>query len=257
MIELLVETDAHEGPVYAPDEHALYFTTSRPHVSIRRLSLADRTLTTAREDANAANGMALDHEGRLVICEQGSRTRPAAITRMDRRTGAVETVVDGWDGKPLNSPNDVIVARDGALWFTDPSYGHLQGFRPPPAAGDHVYRYDGELTVVGAFDKPNGLALSPAEDVLYVAARGVLFALDGGRRVLAEFEPGHPDGVKVDAAGRIYATFPGGIRVLNPDGAQVGEIALPGVVNFTWGGPGRLYATTDTAVWAADLKGTP
>ena len=95
-----------------------------------------------RADANAANGMALAPDGRLLVCEQGTPRSPARISLVDRATGEAETVVDGWRGLPLNSPNDVVVKRDGTIWFTDPSYGFLQGFRPAPALGDYVYRYD-------------------------------------------------------------------------------------------------------------------
>src|SRR5919109_3085409 len=155
----LAETDAHEGPVYAADEDALYFTTvRRERVAIKRLALADRTVSIVRADANMANGMALDRDGHLVVCEQGTLTEPARITRVDRATGTAETLVDSASGLPLNSPNDVVVANDGAIWFTDPSYGHVQGFRPAPRTGDHVYRYDptsGKLTaVLDSLDKP-------------------------------------------------------------------------------------------------------
>jgi gluconolactonase len=135
-LKRVVATDAHEGPVYVWTEHALYFTTSRPDVAIRRLALdGDRTglgderVTTVRSSTLAANGMALGADGRLLVCEQGSIDEPAAITAVSRATGATETIVGGACGVPLNSPNDVVVARDGAIWFTDPSYGFLQGFR--------------------------------------------------------------------------------------------------------------------------------
>jgi gluconolactonase len=265
---LLVETDAHEGPVHVADEDTLYFTTSRPDVAIRRLELASGRLSTVRADANAANGMALGRDGRLVVCEQGAFHRAAAITAIDRATGATETLVDAWHGLPLNSPNDVVVARDGSLWFTDPSYGHLQGFRPEPVLDDRVYRLDpatGELTVAAdGFDKPNGLVFSPAEDVLYVGDNGAphrLLAFDvadgrlDGRRIVAELPAEHPDGLAVDAAGRIYASTPAGVRILAPSGETVGEIALPGAVNFAWREPGRevLYVTAETAIWAVDV----
>ena len=137
-LELVVETDAHEGPVYAADEDALYFTSvRRDRVSIKRLALADRSVSVVREDANNANGMTLDRDRRLLVCEQGTLETPARIARLDRFTGALGTVVEG-----LSSPNDVVVARDGAIWFTDPTYGWLQGFRPPPETPDRVYRYD-------------------------------------------------------------------------------------------------------------------
>jgi gluconolactonase len=269
-LERVGETDAHEGPVYVADEDALYFTTvRRERVSIKRLAVAERTVSVVRGDANMANGMTLDREGRLVICEQGTRATPARINRLDRATGAVETIVDAYDGLPLNSPNDVVVARDGGIWFTDPSYGWLQGFRPEPQLGDRVYRYDpagGRLTVVAdSLDKPNGLAFSPDERVLYVGDNGAphhLLAFDvedgvrlSGARELAVSTPEHPDGIKVDADGRIYASFAGGIQVFAPSGSPIGEIELPGAVNFTFGGARGevLYITADTAIWAATL----
>jgi gluconolactonase len=220
-----------------------------------------------------ANGMALDREGRLVVCEQGTLAEPARITRLDRRTGAMQTLVDSFEGLPLNSPNDVVVKSDGTIWFTDPSYGHLQAFRPEPRLGDHVYRYDpvsASLTVAAeGFDKPNGLAFSPDERVLYVGDNGApkaLLAFDvdeygnlGGRRVLATSAGDHPDGLKTDSDGRIYASAPGGVDILAPTGQRLDGIELSGAVIFTFGGPGRdvLYITADTAIWAAvlDAKG--
>ena len=143
-------------------------------------------------------------------------------------------MVDGWGGLPLNSPNDVVVKRDGTVWFTDPSYGFLQGFRPAPALGDYVYRHDprtGETTVVAeGFDKPNGLAFSPDERVLYVGDTGESTHRDRGLRrrrrararpragVFAVIDPGYPDGIKVDAAGRVYSAGPAGVQVFDPDG---------------------------------------
>jgi gluconolactonase len=269
----VVATDAHEGPVHVPAEDALYFTTSRPHVAIRRLQLdggrfplEPERLTTVRAGANAANGMALAPDGRLVVCEQGSHTRAAAITALDPRTGRVEVLADAWHGLPLNSPNDVAVAPDGGIWFTDPSYGFLQGFRPRPVLDDRVYRLDprtGELwTAAQGFDKPNGLAFSPGGSVLYVGDNGaprrlLAFDVEDGRRlgrprVLATFPPGHPDGLKVDAAGRIYASTDGGVRVLSPAGEPLGLIAVPGAVTFAFART-ALLITTDDAVWAAVL----
>jgi gluconolactonase len=267
-LERVVETDAHEGPVYVAEEDALYFTTVRREgVSIKRLALAEGTVSVVRKDANMANGMALASDGRLVVCEQGTLAEPARISLVDRLSGKAETIVEDADGLPLNSPNDVVVAKDGAIWFTDPSYGWLQGFRPQPRVGDRVYRYDPgvrTLTVVAdSLDKPNGLAFSPDESVLYVGDNGaphhlLAFDVEGedrltGPRELAVSTPEHPDGIKVDAHGRIYATFAGGIQVLEADGDLVGEIELPGAVNFTFGGPGGnvLYITADTAIWAA------
>src|SRR5262249_10455562 len=177
----VADVDAHEGPVWL--DGALYFTSlprhdrpGHPVVAIRRLDLETGEVTTVRADANAANGMTLAPDGRLLVCEQGTMDAPARIGAVDPATGETETVVDALAGLPLNSPNDVVVKRDGTIWFTDPSYGFLQGFRPEPAHGDFVYRFDpatGQLTVVASdFDKPNGLAFSPDESVLYVGDSG-------------------------------------------------------------------------------------
>ena len=251
----LVETDAHEGPVYVAGEHALYFTTvprPGPRTSIKRLDLTTFEIEVVVEDANMANGMTLDREGRLVVCEQGRFDRPARISR------GGETLVDG-----LNSPNDVIVARDGAIWFTDPSYGFLQGFRPRPERPDAVYRLTLTKlqTVTTSPEKPNGLALSPDERTLYVgdsSDRREVIAIDlatGAERTFAADIPGYPDGITTDAEGRVYVSSADGILVFDPSGAQVGEIPLRGAVNFTFGGRERnvLFITADTAVWAASL----
>jgi gluconolactonase len=268
--------EAHEGPVYVAAEDALYFTTV-PHdradgvriVAIARLDVATGGVTTVVDDANAANGMTLDGDGLLVVCEQGGPRRDAAITRVDPRTGEREVLVDSAGGRPLNSPNDVAVGPDGAVWFTDPAYGWLQGFRPRPRLGDHVYRHDRATgaTVLAArgFDKPNGIALSPDGLRVYVGDSGRPHhlrafgvgadgRLDAGR-VFAVVSPGVPDGLKTDRDGRVYASAADGVQVFDPDGRRVGEIPVPGAVNFAWGGAGRnvLFITTDTAVYAAIL----
>jgi gluconolactonase len=257
-LERLAATDAHEGPVHAADEDALYFTSlpSAGRAAIRRLDLATREVTTVVADGNRANGMTLDGAGRLIVCEQGGFETPARITRLDRATGRRETIVEDFDGRPLSSPNDVVVAADGAIWFTDPSYGHLQGFRPPPQLPDAVYRWaDGRLDVVArGFEKPNGLAFSPDERTLYVTDSGtaeVIALGPAGRRRFAATDL--PDGIKVDPDGRVYVSASSGVQVFSPDGDPLGEIPVPGAVNFAWGGPGLLFITTDTAVWAAEL----
>ena len=295
---LVAETDAHEGPVYIPGEDALYFTTlprtrntpapGTPHAAIKRLALDGLSfpvdpsqLSVLPAHVHMPNGMTLGHDGSLVVCEQGTRAEHARISRVDPRTGQVDTLIDHWGGLRLNSPNDVTVRSDGTIWFTDPSYGYLQGFRPEPQVGDYVYRYDpasGRLSVVAdSFDKPNGLAFSPDEQTLYVTDSGanqepgsyhvrrphriVAFDVQGGShlgpgRLFAVTTPGFPDGIKVDLAGRVYASSFSGVQVFSPAGDLIGQIRLPGAVNFTFGGPGGevLFITTDTAIWAAVLN---
>jgi gluconolactonase len=177
----------------------------------------------------------------------------------------------------------VVVKRDGTIWFTDPSYGHLQGFKDESLLGDYVYRYDprtDRLSVVAdSFEKPNGLAFSPDESVLYVGDSGAnqepgsfhpdrphhikaFDVVDGrhlvGERLLCVIAPGFPDGIKVDSEGRVYASAFSGVQVFTPDGDLIGEIELPGAVNFTFGGADRnvLFITADDAVWAAVLAAT-
>jgi gluconolactonase len=296
-LALVAETDAHEGPVYVPDEDALYFTTvpragglqaaDAPQAVIRRLALAGcsfpaapSALSTLPAPVHMPNGMALGHDGHLVVCEQGTLSAPARISRVDPRTGRVDTIVDGWAGLRLNSPNDVVVRRDGTIWFTDPSYGYRQGFRPEPLTGNHVYRFDprsSRLSVVAdSFDKPNGLAFSPDGRTLYVTDSGVndepgsyhvgrphhVIAFDvldgrhlGPGRLFAVTAPGFPDGIKTDRHGRVYVSASSGVQVFSAAGDLIGQVCLPGAVNFTFGGPGGrvLFITTDTAVWAAVL----
>jgi gluconolactonase len=288
----VAHVDAHEGPVYVPGEDALYFTTlpqrdglGVPRVQIKRLPL-DGEPTVVRADANAANGMALGRDGRLLVCEQGTPSTSARITAFDPSSGELETLVDNWCDLRLNSPNDVVQASDGTIWFTDPTYGFLQGFRPRSVVGDRVYRFEpasGRLRVVAdSLDKPNGLVLAPDERTLYVTDSGAnqepgsfyadrphhVVAFDvapfnarlTNERVFAEISPGFPDGIKCDADGRVYVSSSTGVQVFSPEGERLGEIELPGAVNFTFGGPGPnvLFITADTAIWAATFhaKGT-
>lgn len=296
----VIETNAHEGPVYVAGENALYFTTvptgsdvpiaGGKRVEIVRVALGEgpypldaSALTTVSASSNMANGMTLDREGRLVICEQGTKAAPARISRMELATGAVETVVDEWRGLRFNSPNDVVVKSDGTVWFTDPSYGALQGFKDAPMVGDFVYRHDpasGTTSVVAdSFNKPNGLAFSPDESLLYVNDSGAIqgpgtyfvnlphhiraFDVPDGRRLandrlFAVITPGIPDGLKVDSAGRVYSSSASGIQVYTPQGDLMGEIVAPGVANFTFGGPGNnvIYICADTVIWAAEIQAT-
>lgn len=294
----VIETNAHEGPVYVKDENTLYFTTTpvssnipiagSKQVAIKRISLNSNQFpldseaaTTVRALSNMANGMTLDREGRLVICEQGTQSTPARISRMDLKTGDVEAVVDEWGGLRFNSPNDVVVKSDGTVWFTDPSYGSLQGFKDAPLIGDYVYRCDPTKdqpsVVADSFNKPNGLAFSPDESILYINDSGAIqgpgtyfvnlphhiraFDVLGGRhlvngRLFAVVSPGIPDGLKVDSGGRVYSSSASGLQVYNISGDVIGEIVAPGVANFTFGGTGNniLYMMADTVIWAATIK---
>jgi len=287
----LIETNAHEGPVYVAAEHALYFTTvpepGPKNVAIKRLQLTGDsfpfgtgTLEDVQFPSNMANGMTLDRDGRLVICEQGFHDTPARISRMDLTTRKLETVVDQWRGLHFNSPNDVVVRSDRTVWFTDPNYGEIQGFKPKPQVGAYVYRHDpasGETAVIAdSFNKPNGLAFSPDETVLYITdtganqAPGTYFVdlphhvrafdvIDGrhlrNERLFAVVSPGVPDGIKLDEAGRVYTSSGSGVQVFSADGDLLGEIIASGVANFTFGGPDKdvLFVCCDSVIWQVKL----
>ena len=273
MTTRVVATDAHEGPVFVADENSLYFT-SVPHrnggppiVAIKRVDLESHRISVVRAESNMANGMTLDPSGRLLVCEQGTKSCAAQISRFDSSSGHLETVLGSYEGKPLNSPNDVVVKSDGTIWFTDPSYGWLQGFRRSPALPDSVYRFDpltGDVDCVArSFDHPNGLAFSPDESVLYVGDSGephhvkAFDVVDCRRleneRIFAEIQPGSPDGLKTDAAGHVYVSSSAGVQVFDPDGMPLDLIPVRDSVNFAFAGD-ALLITNDTAIWKADLK---
>jgi len=282
--------NAHEGPVYVREWGALLFTTTPVttnipafgdrNVAIGRLDVASGAVSTLRPVSNMGNGMTLDREGRLVICEQGTLTTPDRIARMDLATGAIDTVVENWFVLSFNSPNDVVVKRDGTVWFTDPAYGYLQGFRPKPVAGNFVYRHDprdrSTTVVIDSFKKPNGLAFSPDESILYVNDSGAIeepnsyyvdlphhihaFDVIGGaqlanERLFCVVTPGIPDGLKVDSAGRVYSSSLTGVKVYDPRGKLLGEILAHGVANFCFGGAGnnQVFMMCDTEINIATI----
>lgn len=280
----VASVNAHEGPVYL--DGSLYFTTVphpgriSPQAEVKRLDLSTGEVTVVESDLVMPNGMAADGEGRLIVCDQGGPLAPAQLRRLDPHTGKTTRLVDSWHGLPFNSPNDVVVKSDGTIWFTDPAYGYLQGFRPEPRVGDFVYRFDplsGSVSVVAdSFSKPNGIAFSPDETVLYVTDSGAnqepgtyyvnlphhVIAYDvvdrrhlANQRLFAVTTPGFPDGIKVDEAGCVYVSSTSGVQMYSPEGDWLDEIEVPGTVNFAFGGPDRnvLYITADTAVCAAAL----
>lgn len=284
------DVNGHEGPVYAGPRDAVLFTTvpattnvpsfGDRNVAIGRLDVASLEVSTFAATTNMANGMTLESVGRLLICEQGTRSTPARISRMNLETKEVEPVVESWFGLPFNSPNDVVVKSDGTIWFTDPSYGYLQGFRNPPLAGDFVYRYDpadqSVVVVLDSFNKPNGLAFSPDESILYVNDSAAIqgpnayfvtlphhiraFDVHAGRqlrgdRLFAVVTPGIPDGLKVDAAGRVYSSSLTGVQVFDAGGKLLGEILAYGVANFCFGGAGNnmLFMMCDSSIRIAKV----
>jgi gluconolactonase len=205
-----------------------------------------------------------DADGTLVACRHKARN----VARI-APDGTVTIIADQYDDKPLNSPNDCIIAADGAIYFTDPHYG-LAG-RPMEQDGEHVYRLatDGALArVVDDMTRPNGLFISPDGDTLYVAdseerkIRAYTLQDDGsatdGRDFcdMASDEPGVPDGMTLDAEGNVYCTGGGGVWVIAPDGTHLGTIRVPEVpANCTFGGPDNdvLYITARSSIYRIGL----
>ena len=266
-----------EGPVWIREESRLLFSDVRAN-AIHQWTEADGAspfidpvFEGDREGLRSisSNGLTLDAEGRLIICEHGNRR----ISRLEE-DGTRTVLVDSFDGSRLNSPNDAVFGSDGSLYFTDPSYG-LEGLEESPLREldfNGIYRLhpDGELELlVQDQSRPNGIALSPDEDVLYVANsdenQKVWMAYDLGEdgatngRVFYDVNdqtaPGAADGLKVDLGGNLFATGPGGVWVIGWDGVHLGTILLPEVVaNVAWGDDGQtLYMTASTGVYRIRL----
>jgi len=259
-----------EGPVYFADGDFLLFTDIPNNRILRWVEGAP--VTTYRFPSNNANGNTRDRQGRLVTCESGGRR--VSRTEYD---GSITVLVDNFEGKRLNSPNDIVVKSDDTVWFTDPDYGILSDFTGNKADGEigknNVFRFDAKadrLTVaVGDLDKPNGLAFSPDEKILYIADTGISHRPDGphhilafdvvdgwrlaNRRVFAEVSPGVADGFRVDTEGNIWTSAADGVHCYASDGELIGKIHLPEVAtNLTFGGPkrNRLFVTAASSLYA-------
>ncbi len=253
-----------EGPLWLPDGSVLFqdIKAERTH----RLT-PDGAVTVVRENTGAANGQTFDSQGKIVFCEQNGRR----VSRMNPDGTDVTTVVEEFEGKRLNSPNDVVCRSDGLLYFTDPPYG-----APPdrPLDVQGVYAMDSANTLrllIDDFEKPNGLAFAPDEKTLYIndTARyhtrafavepsGALQA--GSSRIVATMDPeekGGPDGIKVDRDGRLYIAVAMGVWVYQPDGTLLGIIALPKrPANLAWCGEDArtLVMTAVDSVYQVRLK---
>lgn len=234
-----------EGPVWNPRSVSLLFSDI-PANRIYQWS-APRTLTVFHEPSGNSNGLVLDHQGRLLVCEHGNRQ----LARIDAN-GAYTVLVNKFRGSRLNSPNDAVVRSDGMIFFTDPPYGIQPSEQELPFQG--VFRLNPEnqeLTLlVDDFDRPNGLVFSPDEQQLYIADSSVTrrhirvfdVQTDGSLqngRVFATIQsplPGNPDGMKVDVDGHLYVAAAGGVWIFAPNGVQAGFIPTPiQPTNCAWG----------------------
>lgn len=260
--------DFTEGPVWHPRERQLIFS-DMPGDHMRKWT-ADGRITTFRKPSNKANGNAYDAKGRLITCEHAT----SRVTRTEP-SGALTVLASRWDGKQLNSPNDVVVKSDGAIYFSDPTYGRVEYYgvpRDPELGFRGVYRIatDGSLSLLAdGFGQPNGLCFSPDEKRLFVndTDRGHIRVFDVGAngglsssRVWATPSgegDGGVDGMKIDRDGNLYCTGPGGVHVFAPDATCLGVIRLPEVAaNFAWGDDDlcSLFFTASTSLYRMPVK---
>lgn len=257
-----------EGPAYFPGGRYLVWSDI-PNNRIMRYDETDDSIGVFRSPSDYANGNTVDRKGRLVSCEHGARR----VTRTGH-DGRVTVIADKFEGKRLNSPNDVVVHSDSSIWFTDPPYGILvdyEGHRGNSEIGRNlVFRVDGRTgdirIAADGFDKPNGLAFSPDEKTLYIADSGEpknMRAFDvtaDGRlkneRVFATCTAGRFDGFRVDEDGRIWGSTDDGIHCYLPSGQLIGKILIPEIVsNAVFGGfkRNRLFITATTSLYAIYL----
>lgn len=253
-----------EGPLWLPDGSLLF-----QDLRTERTYRADEqgTVSVLRETTGAANGQTFDADERIVFCEQNGRR----VSRMALDGTGVETLVEEFEGRRLNSPNDIVARSDGLLVFTDPPYG-APADRPLDFQGVYALDRAGHLRLLTAdFEKPNGLAFSPDERTLYICdtaryhvrafemtTTGTL-VVDSGRIVcqLDPGEPGGPDGMKVDREGRLYVAVALGVWVFDPDGSLLGILATPRrPSNLAWCGPhaDELAITVVDEVYRVALK---
>lgn len=262
-----------EGPVYFHEDDSVVWSDAHGN-RLLRWSASDG-VSILRDPSHYQSGNYRDLEGRLVACSSGDR----AIIRRESN-GEWKILVDRYQGKRFNSPNDLVVKSDSTIWFTDPPYGITQpdqGYGGEQEQdGCFVFRFDpetGEIdAVVTDMVRPNGLAFSLDESLLYVSDTAA-FKIPGGShhirvydvadgrrvangRVFAVIEPGQPDGLRVDDRGNIFTSSADSIQVYAPDGTRLGKILVPEIcANLTFGGQkrDRLLITAGKSLYAIDL----
>jgi len=260
-----------EGPVWFGDANCLLFSDIPSNRIMRWTPGAG--ISVYREPSNHTNGHTRDRQGRLVSCEHGKRR----VTRTEL-DGSITVIADGFEGKRLNSPNDVIVHSDNSIWFTDPHYGiktNYEGYQSVQELPCNVYRVEpssGNITaVITDMNCPNGLAFSTDESLLYVADTGRMYESDPqhirkfkviGNSVEAgeifhTIAPGCADGFRLDTDGNIWSSAADGVHCLSPDGDLLGKILVPELVsNVCFGGRSKhqLFITATTSVYMISLN---
>jgi gluconolactonase len=259
-----------EGPAYFPAGRFVLWSDI-PNDRIMKWDETTGVASIFRHPAGYTNGNTVDRQGRLVSAQHGYRS----VTRTEF-DGSVTTLADQYEGKRLNSPNDLVVSSDGAIWFTDPTYGidsDYEGHKAESEVGGcHVYRVDpetGALTIVADdFVRPNGIAFSPDESLLYITDTGHpdrhcrVFDVDldagkvSGGRVWAKATNGGFDGFRFDTEGRCWMSAADGVHCLDPDGTLLGKVLIPEpVANLEFGGPkrNRLFVCGTSSLYSVML----
>ena len=266
-----------EGPAWFAAGRYLVWSDI-PNDRILRWDETDGSVSVFRSPANNTNGNTVDPQGRLVSCEHLSRR----VTRTEH-DGSITVLADRFEGRRLNSPNDVVVRSDGSVWFSDPHYGIATNYegevQDQEIDGCHVYRVDpdsGRVTrVTDDFVQPNGLAFSPDERRLFVSDTGVSHVADGpahirrfdvgddlglsGGDVVATCTSGVFDGFRLDTDGRIWTSAGDGVHCYDPDGTLIGKIRIPEIVgNLTFGGPrrNRLFVCGTSSLYSVYVFAT-
>jgi gluconolactonase len=259
-----------EGPIWHPKSHFLIFSDM---VQDTRRRYSQGATSVHAKPSNQGNGMTFDARLNLLVCEHAT----SSVVRLNV-DGTRDVLAAHFEGKELNSPNDIVVGRDGSIYFSDPTYGRMPGFgveRSCDLDFQGVYRIapDGTLKLVvekGLFTQPNGLCFSPDETLLYVndteqANIRKFKVTDGELSEMSVFAsgisdpglPGAPDGMKCDAQGNIWVTGPGGLWTFAPDGTLIAKIAMPEfVANLHWGGSDwkTLFITASTSLYAIQMN---
>jgi gluconolactonase len=261
-----------EGPVWFGDGRYLLWSDI-PNDRILRWEEETGAISVFRKPSNFANGNTRDRQGRLLTCEHDTRR----VTRTEY-DGSISVIADRFEGKPLNSPNDVVCRSDGSIWFSDPPFGVLgyyEGHVATPELPTNVYRVDAQggtpSVVAGDLDRPNGLAFSADEKTLYVVEAGVTprrihayDVVDSGRalankRMLVDAGPGTPDGLRVDVDGNLWVGWGmgqeglDGVAVFDREGKPIGRIELPErCANLCFGGlrRNRLFMCASTSLFS-------
>lgn len=268
--KLATDLSFTEGPQWFKDNGGYLIFSDIPGNHLMKWT-AKEGATIYRSDSQNANGNTIDLEGRLVSAEHSGRR-----VSMTEKDGTIKTLVDSFEGKKLNSPNDPVVKSDGSIYFTDPDYGlkgkpgtkEKEGKELP---GDYVFRFEPKtkkLTLIAKdLDKPNGLCFSPDEKKLYIADSGAprnirVYEVKadgtlGEGKEFCKIDKGGPDGIRCDKAGRIWSSAGDGVHIFAPSGELIGKILVPeGPANVGFGGKDlkTLFITARKSLYAIDVK---